>query len=81
MTRAAFIRDTTDWINTRLVPAGATIDADTPLFEGGLIDSLKVLRLIAWTERAIGRPIPDAMIRMDHFRDIRHIAHTFLEDR
>ena len=79
MTREAFIRDTTAWINRRMTPPGVTIDATTPLFEGGLIDSLRVLRLIAWTEKAIGRRIPDEQIRMDHFRDVATIARTFLE--
>lgn len=79
MTREAFVRETTRWLNTRLVPGGG-IRPDTPLFEGGLIDSLKVLRLIAWTEQAIGRRIPDEMIRTDHFHDVRHIARTFLEE-
>jgi acyl carrier protein len=79
MTRLAFVRETTDWINRRLVPPGVTIDATTPLFEGGLIDSIRILRLIAWTEKALGRRIPDDQIRMDHFRDVECIARTFLE--
>ncbi|HEX6309451.1 MAG TPA: acyl carrier protein [Longimicrobiales bacterium] len=79
MTREAFVRETTAWINRRMAPAGVTIDPDTPLFEGGLIDSLRVLRLIAWTEKAIGRRIPDEQIRMDNFRDVECIARTFLE--
>lgn len=79
MTRAAFVRDATAWINRSLVRPGVVIEPDTPLFESGLIDSLRVLRLIAWTEQAIGRRIPDEQIRMDHFRDVRSIARTFLE--
>ncbi|HEX6132773.1 MAG TPA: acyl carrier protein [Longimicrobiales bacterium] len=79
MTREAFVRETTAWINRRIAPPGVTIRSDTPLFEGGLIDSLRVLRLIAWTEKAIGRRIPDEQIRMDHFRDVECIARTFLE--
>lgn len=79
MTRAAFVSETTRWINAHLVPHGG-VEPDTALFADGLIGSLQVLRLIAWTERAIGRRIPDEMIRMDHFRDVRHIAHTFVEE-
>jgi len=57
--------------------ASFTIDADTPLFANGLINSIRVLQLIAWTEHALGMRIPDARIRMDHFRTVRHIADAF----
>lgn len=79
MTRETFVRETVEWINRRLVPPGHIVDATTPLFANGLIDSIRILRLIAWTEQAIGRRIPDEQIRMDHFRDVEHIATTFLE--
>jgi Acyl carrier protein len=77
MNHAAFVVRTVEWINRTLVPAGVTIDADTPLFANGLINSIRVLQLIAWTEHALGMRIPDARIRMDHFRTVRHIADAF----
>ena len=55
-------------------------DATTPLFENGLIDSLRILMLIAWTEKMIARQIPDEQVRMDHFRDVRTIARAFVEE-
>lgn len=79
MTRDAFIKDTVDWINRRLAPSGFVVRPTTALFEDGLIDSIRILRLIAWTERAIGRQIPDEQIRMDNFRDVMRIAETFVE--
>lgn len=78
MTRARFVDETTAWINRRLAPAGVEVQPDTPLFEGGLIDSIRILQLIAWTERAVGREIPDDLIRMDHFRSVQCIADTFV---
>jgi acyl carrier protein len=75
--RDAFVARTVDWINRALVPAGVTVDVDTPLFERGLIDSLRVLRLIAWTEQETGVLIPDLQIRMDNFRTVRRIAEVF----
>jgi acyl carrier protein len=75
-----FVARTVDWINRALVPAGVTVDADTPLFASGLIDSLRVLRLIAWTEHETGRRIPDLQIRMDNFRTVRRIAEVFCAD-
>ena len=77
MDHATFVQHTTDWINRTLVPAGVTIDADTMLFAEGLINSIRILQLIAWTEHALGLRIPDVQIRMDHFRTVRHIAATF----
>ena len=47
------------WLNEELAKKGVRVDADTPLFATRLLDSLKVLELIAFTEQAIGRPIPD----------------------
>lgn len=77
MDHATFVQRTVDWINRTLVPAGVTIDADTALFLDGLINSIRILQLIAWTEHSLGLRIPDGQIRMDHFRTVRHIADTF----
>lgn len=77
MMHAAFVERTVEWINRTLVPEGVTIDADTPLFANGLIDSIRILRLIAWTEHALDLRIPDSRIRMDYFRTVRTIADTF----
>ena len=76
--RELFMKQLVDWIGTRFKPGGEGIDADTPLFAEGRIDSIRVLELIAWTERALGRPIPDRWIRMDHFATVRCIAETFI---
>ena len=76
--RAAFIARTVDWINRTLAPPGVTVDADTPLFANGLINSIRVLKLIAWTERALGIRIPDSQIRMDYFRTVQRIADRFV---
>lgn len=66
-----------EWIARRLVPPGTRVDADTLLFQGGLVNSIRVLELIAWTERAIDRTITDPEIRMDNFRTPRRIAEVF----
>ena len=52
---------------------------DTPLFDDGWIDSLKILQLIAFVEVRAGRRIPDEMIVMDRFRTVGEIARNFLE--
>lgn len=66
------------WLTARLAKPGVTVIPETPLFGNGLIDSIRILELIAYTERAIGRVIPDSAIRMDNFSSIERIADVFL---
>jgi hypothetical protein len=73
----AFTAELLAWLNARFAPEGPSIGADTPLFASGLVNSLRILELIAWTERATGREIPDAQIRMDNFGTARRIAERF----
>jgi acyl carrier protein len=53
------------------------IEPDTPLFRDGLIDSLKILQLIAFIEIKTGRTIPDREVVMEHFRTVRNIEQRF----
>jgi acyl carrier protein len=56
------------------------LDAQTPLFESGLIDSLAILELIAFVEAATGRPIPARQVQMKHFGTIARICAAFWPD-
>ncbi len=73
-----FARRMIAWLNAEVAPKGIVVDADTQLFATRLLDSLKVLELIAFTEQAIGRAIPDPDIRMDNFQTVARIAAVFL---
>jgi acyl carrier protein len=73
-----FAREMLAWLNDEVAPKGVRVDADTPLFATRLLDSLKVLELIAFTEQAIGRAIPDSHVRMDNFQTVARIAAVFL---
>jgi acyl carrier protein len=53
------------------------IDPDTYLFDEGIVDSLGILRLIAFLELQTGRPIADSEVVMEHFRTIRTIDRRF----
>lgn len=53
------------------------IDAETYLFDSGMIDSLKILRLIAFIEGQTGRTLADHEIVMKDFRTVRAIATRF----
>jgi acyl carrier protein len=76
-----FVARMVEWINRTLVPRGVRVDADTVLFANGLVNSIGILKLIAWTEHATGQRIPDSSIRMDNFRTVRRIAETFATRR
>jgi acyl carrier protein len=53
------------------------VDSSTLLFESGLIDSLAIVQLIAFVERATGREIPPRMVVMKHFRSVDAICDAF----
>jgi acyl carrier protein len=78
--RAALLAELLAWLNHRFAPDGPPIRAETPLFAGGLLDSMRILELIAWTERAIGREIPDVAIRTDNFATPARIAELFARE-
>ena len=68
-----------DFVRRRLLKQqGVRVDADTPLFERKLIDSINILYLIGYVEKALGRRLTDDEIVMSNFRSVRVIAHTFL---
>jgi acyl carrier protein len=60
-----------------LAGRGAGIDVDTYLFGDGLIDSLKILQLVAFVERATGRAVTERDIVMRNFRSVRAITEHF----
>ena len=80
MTRERFTSEMLRWLNAHVAPPGVTIQAETPLFAGGLMTSIRVLELIAYTERAIESTIPDSRMRMDNFHTVARIADVFLGD-
>lgn len=82
MTRTRFVAEMVDWLNRRYsAQTGVVFAAETALFVRGRIDSIRILELIAWTERAIGRAIPDEQIRMDNFSSVLRIADVFAPER
>jgi acyl carrier protein len=54
------------------------LDDDTPLFSGGLLDSLSVLELVTLVEREIGQPIPPEEITLENFDTMNKIS-RFIE--
>ena len=68
-----------EYVNGHLLEGRAVrVDGETPLFADGLIDSLNILKLIAFIEMRRGRPIPDRDIVMSRFANLRTIVESFL---
>ncbi|HJU67925.1 MAG TPA: hypothetical protein VJ650_06710 [Gemmatimonadaceae bacterium] len=78
--RARFERAMLTWLNSRFAAKNIVITADTPLFARGVIDSLGILELIAWTEVNTGQIVPDEHIRMDNFATVGRIARMFVRE-
>lgn len=68
------------WLNAKFPMLDRQIGRDTLLFDGGLINSIRILDIIAWVERATGGPIPDRDIRMDNFASADRIAAVFVRE-
>jgi len=85
-TRAQFERALIDLVANGLVSRrrrleSAVVDAQTPLFASGLVDSLAILELIAFVEGATGRPIPARQVHIRHFGTIDRICTAFWHDQ
>jgi acyl carrier protein len=80
-TREEFVRALVEFIQGPLFArhgvSPANIDAFTPLFESGAIDSLGIIDLLAFVEQATGTPVPLRKVDMRFFGTIDRIAHTF----
>ena len=77
--QARFAQAMVAWLNARFAHKGIVITEHTSLFKG-VIDSLGILELIAWTEVKTGETIPDQDIRMDNFGTVARIARTFVRE-
>lgn len=71
-----------DYTRNKLVAPEARqyVTADTRLFEERVIDSLRILELIAFLEAQLGRKVPDAQVVLANFRTIGIMASVFTGD-
>lgn len=71
-------RDLVRFIERRLLKQKRRIHPTTPLFQHRLIDSMNILYLIGYIERALGRRLRDEEIVMSNFASARAMAKAFL---
>jgi acyl carrier protein len=50
------------------------IDDDEPLIESGIIDSLGVLKILAFLDESFGIDLSSGEIKLENFRDVRTIC-------
>jgi methoxymalonate biosynthesis acyl carrier protein len=53
---------------------GRQVSETDNLFEQGLIDSIRLLRLVTFIEETYGISVPDEMMTVDNFRSLETIA-------
>jgi acyl carrier protein len=85
VSREAFAAALRNFINDELprlhpkVKEKPNVTSETLLFATGVIDSMAILHLIGFIERATGRSIPPEKVVMKHFQSIAAIAESFWE--
>jgi acyl carrier protein len=81
--REAFATALRNFINEDLprlhkkMRAAPNVSDDTLLFASGIIDSMAILHLIGFIERATGEGIPPEKVVMKHFESVNAIAASF----
>jgi len=59
---------------------GAELTSEYPLIDGGVVDSLGVLRIMSFLEETYGVEVSELDLTYEHFRDLASIA-RFVEAR
>jgi acyl carrier protein len=68
-------------VNGRILAgSGIEVQADSYLFADGLINSLRILDLVAFVERTLDLEVVDTEVTMEHFRTIRSITDHFVAE-
>ena len=80
MKEEIFKQDLVQFINGQLVKSkNKKINSQSMLFEDRLIDSLKILNLIAFVEKKLKIKISDKDIIMENFASVDQISEIFLK--
>jgi acyl carrier protein len=84
-TREAFARALIEFIGGPLIARhgerSVVVDASTPLFETGIIDSLGIIDLLAFVETATGKTVPMRKLDMRFFGTVDRICSAFWDGR
>jgi acyl carrier protein len=78
LTESEVAGGTEEWVRTNfsVSPRDPRFGRDTDLFEGGYVDSVGLVELLAFLEEEFGVEIPDEVLVSEEFATINGIART-----
>jgi acyl carrier protein len=78
LTESEVAAGTEEWVraNFAVSPADARFGRDVDLFDGGYVDSVGLVELLAFLEEEFGVEVPDEVLVSDEFATINGIAST-----
>ena len=77
MKQEKFEEELLRFINDEILIRSREINKESKLFEDRLIDSLKILNLIAFVEKKLKIKIPENKIVMENFLSVEQISKIF----
>ena len=77
MTKNQFENELLAFINRKLLNVRNSLNTKSKLFEDGYIDSMKILDLIAFVEKKLGKQINDSEMVMKNFSSVKKISDKF----
>ena len=81
MNKNEFARRLLTYISSSLLNSRKRlIKEKTLLFEEGIIDSMKIIELIAYIEKTLDIKVTEDKISMEYFDSVKKITDTFLTD-
>lgn len=80
MTQRQFETELLWFINNKLIKDNNKITKKSKLFKNQIIDSLKILDLIAFIEKKLNTRIEDNEIVMDNFETVEAMTNKFFSD-
>ena len=78
--RTEIVSALSDFVTKELSDASVSISADDDLLEGSLVNSLGVMRLVAYIEEQYKYAVPAGDITIENFSTINHIANYLVSN-
>lgn len=79
MKQERFEEDLLQFINVQILLRSRKVNKESKLFDDRLIDSLKILNLIAFVEKKLKIKIQDKDIVMENFASVDQISKSFFK--
>ena len=80
LTAVQFEKQLSEFVQ-RLAGPRMRVTKTSGLFEEGILDSMKILDLIAFIESTLGIKVPDDKVVLQNFKSIHAITETFWKEK